>query len=103
MVQCNTIVFPGNVKLHVFLKGVCLAGVSILLENKLLGLGDAGMSGSDVVVELGNDFALKGVGSGDIDPSVIVNESVDLLHSSVMVDQSENILVPCQYVVGCFY
>ncbi len=28
LVPCNTVVLPGNVKLHVFLKGVRLAGVS---------------------------------------------------------------------------
>ncbi len=43
LVQCNTVVLPGNVKLHAFLKGVHPAGVSLIYSKSRK------MKGSQVV------------------------------------------------------
>ncbi len=43
-------------------------------EDQLLRLLDAWMSGRDVVVELGDDFAAKRVMARDVDASVVLQE-----------------------------
>ncbi len=72
------------------------------MEDKFLSLRDAGVPGGDVVMELGYDFPMKCVIPGDINASIIVYESSNEFHASIMVDWSENIFIPGWYRAGCF-